>query len=483
MTFLARLSIAVALSLAGFGGAVPAHGDGDAPAAPEHLRLLDDLGSEAATVRERAGARLEFAADLRACDVAAALRSAPAPARPELVRLAAVRGMRELVPEIVAVAAGADVVAADAALRAVVALGPDATVAAAAALDASDLSPQVRASRRRQLAAFDAQRRVEREVLGRWRRKGGSYRGRYADLGRLGFEVQPVLLAMLLDVPLEAQFLAVPTTGEPELDRARRTAALLDLARSPRRGYRTFDPLPTSIEPEEVFDLAAQALADVADLSLLGEILDAIHGELLETHQRAGWRPRQFEDAYARDIEVILASRGAPARLEERRADLERRALDARRRLRRVGPDEAADEWHYYSTRVSELASVLHQLGKYDEASERYEEVVKIGSRLGGSEPAISNYNRACALARAGRRDEALTALARALDPAVSSGFEDLTREWVLEDGDLESLRDDPRFEAALAVRFGPGAVGGDAPSAPRAEKGEPEREPHEDGR
>jgi len=70
-------------------------------------------------------------------------------------------------------------------------------------------------------------------------------------------------------------------------------------------------------------------------------------------------------------------------------------------------------------------------------------------------EPAIAGYNRACALACVGRVDEAFEQLDRALDRDVSAGGEDLTREWVTEDGDLEAIRDDPRFAALIKKRFG----------------------------
>jgi len=101
------------------------------------------------------------------------------------------------------------------------------------------------------------------------------------------------------------------------------------------------------------------------------------------------------------------------------------------------------------------LGGVLHQLGRYDAAAAQYKEVIDIIRRLTEREPSIGGYNRACALARAGRRAEAIAQLARAMDPEFSSGTEDLTREWVTEDGDLQVLHGDPKFDAIVKRRFG----------------------------
>ena len=431
---------------------------GDAAEDSLRTRLLGDLSAEAATVREKATGRLLAMEDLSPEQVAAALERAAPRAKPALFEIAASRKMTGLIPVIAAAAAGPDAQAAESAIRALVSLGPEAVAAGRTRLvaaDAPDAEESDRAARLQHLTALDAQRRVETDVLGRWRRKGGSYRGRYLELAQHGWETQPVLLAMLLDVPLEDQYVVVPESGDEDLDRARKASALRMLADSHRRGYRTFDPLPANIEHEELFDLAQQALADVADLDLMQDILEDTQRELMRAHREAGWRPRPWEDGFAQDIEVILASRGAPERLEERRRTLESQVVALKRRIGRVDPEDAADEYQFYSVRLSELAGVLHQLRKYGQAAECYAEVIEVIKSLTGSEPSITGYNRACALARAGKRKAALDQLARALDPEISSGSEDLTREWVTEDGDLQPLRQDARFAEIIARRFG----------------------------
>jgi len=440
------------LLLAAAAPSASAQGDAD-----ERTRLLREITSEAESVRDRASVRLESADGLSAEELRTALRTAPPRARPAILRLAAAREMKDLVPDIAALATTADAVTTEAATRALVALGAEGVAAGRAAIGAAPtLSEAERATRLRHLDALDAQSTVERAFLSRWRRKGGSYRGRYVSLEKLGYPVQPVLLAMLLDIPLEDHFVIVPSTGDEEADRALRQIALRELASSRRRGYRTFAPLPPTVEIDDLFFLSAQALGDVADMALVGGILEEVHSELLETHRRAvRWRPRQWEDAYAHEIEVTLAARGSPELLDQRREAVEVEVEGVKRAVRGTNPQESAELFHFYATKLSELAGVLHQRGRFDDAAKKYDDVLRIQRMLTGKDSAIAAYNRACALARGGRKDEALTALARALDTSRASGWEDLTREWVTEDGDLATLRDDPRFEEALKKRFG----------------------------
>jgi len=56
----------------------------------------------------------------------------------------------------------------------------------------------------------------------------------------------------------------------------------------------------------------------------------------------------------------------------------------------------------------------------------------------------LARYNLACSLARAGRSDEAIDALSR----AILLGYDDLTH--MESDPDLESLHDNPDFQALL---------------------------------
>lgn len=445
---LRRLALAAAGLLAV--AAIPAHAGGPEPPLAE--RLVAELSSESASVREHAAGRLAALADLDAGLLAEALRTAPARARPQILLVAAQRGAAAVIPAAAELAAARDAVSAEAALRTLVSLGPDGVAAAEAALaDAADggVSARTRSARLLHLRALDAQRRVERDVLSRWRRKGGSYRGRYAPLAAHGWDAQPVLLAMLLDVPLEDHLVVVPPSGDADLDAARRMSALSEIASSRRRGYRTFDALPATIDQDELFELANQALADVADLELMGDVLEGVHAGLAAAADTGFFVLRPFEDGFANDIECILAARGRPALLDERR----RRLQADLQRSRRLLPTPEARQ--FVAQKIDRVAAVLHQLGRYAEAAARYEEASDIVEEMTGRVPSVTAYNRACALARDGRKEDALEILAKALDPERSSGSEDLTREWVTEDGDLASLHDDPRFAKIVEARFG----------------------------
>lgn len=83
------------------------------------------------------------------------------------------------------------------------------------------------------------------------------------------------------------------------------------------------------------------------------------------------------------------------------------------------------------------LAGAEHQLARWDAAAAGWERAVALGVR-----PGASGYNLGCALARAGRADDAL----RALDAAA--GF--ATGDQLRADPDLASLQADPRFAGVI---------------------------------
>jgi tetratricopeptide (TPR) repeat protein len=246
------------------------------------------------------------------------------------------------------------------------------------------------------------------------------------------------------------------------------------LSTSSRRGYRTFDPLPASIESEELFTIAAQALKDVADLDLMGDILEYVAGELERVDDQLGPRLRRFEEFYCREIDIALAARGRPERLERLARRQEDRLDFIRKYVARARGDVAAeqDTLTRLNSALGDFGQVLHQLRRYDDAARCFAEALAIDRRIGGKAgklSAISGYNRACALACGGRIDEAFVQLDRSLDRDASAGGEDLTREWVTEDGDLRNLRDDPRWADLVKRRFdapSPSASDGAGPPA-----------------
>jgi tetratricopeptide (TPR) repeat protein len=88
-----------------------------------------------------------------------------------------------------------------------------------------------------------------------------------------------------------------------------------------------------------------------------------------------------------------------------------------------------------------ERANERHHARHWDEAAAGF-----IASYQAGYREQTSAYNAACALARAGRTDEAF----QWLDKAYATGFD--LAEYIDDDSDLASLRGDPRF-AALEKR------------------------------
>jgi tetratricopeptide (TPR) repeat protein len=98
----------------------------------------------------------------------------------------------------------------------------------------------------------------------------------------------------------------------------------------------------------------------------------------------------------------------------------------------KVGEAYEVSPWEYYfgGTRLRLRGRPDEELALLEEGLAHYPEH---GAIL---------YSKACALAVAGRRDDALDALER----AVSA--DERAREWAADDEELSSIRDDPRFPA-----------------------------------
>ncbi|MGD9872634.1 MAG: hypothetical protein AB7T27_00030 [Kiritimatiellia bacterium] len=86
------------------------------------------------------------------------------------------------------------------------------------------------------------------------------------------------------------------------------------------------------------------------------------------------------------------------------------------------------------------LAELYTQTGRFKEGLEADLRL----SRLSPLDGAVW-YNLACSHALTGSADDAFAAL----EKAVRLGYDEY--EWMQEDGDLESLRSDPRFKAILS--------------------------------
>ncbi len=87
------------------------------------------------------------------------------------------------------------------------------------------------------------------------------------------------------------------------------------------------------------------------------------------------------------------------------------------------------------------LGNSRHSLKQYDKAIAAYEKAVALGAGLPGG-----RYNLACAYALNGDKEKAFAWL----DKALAAGFRNVAQ--LRNDPDLASLRDDPRFEKAVAL-------------------------------
>ena len=88
------------------------------------------------------------------------------------------------------------------------------------------------------------------------------------------------------------------------------------------------------------------------------------------------------------------------------------------------------------------LAEAYTRRGFYDKGLQ----IDKRLARLRKDDPII-HYNLACSLALLSHKDQAFTALKR----AIELGYSDF--EYLKRDSDLRSLRDDPRFQALFEAK------------------------------
>lgn len=89
---------------------------------------------------------------------------------------------------------------------------------------------------------------------------------------------------------------------------------------------------------------------------------------------------------------------------------------------------------------LTEFATLLTRLGRLEEGLAADQRLVRLAPR----DPTV-HYNLACSLALLARTDAALDAL----EEAFALGYRDT--EHLLEDGDLERLRTEARFQALVA--------------------------------
>ena len=137
-------------------------------------------------------------------------------------------------------------------------------------------------------------------------------------------------------------------------------------------------------------------------------------------------RPEDYESVYL--ISVVLTQLGRPNEARDAQKD----ALERATKYIDLNPDEA---------RPYVLAGgALARLGQ----RERAKECIERAQSLAPDDDAIL-YNAGCALAILGEQEAALDALEKAIDAGLAGG------DWVPQDPDWESLRDQPRFKELVA--------------------------------
>jgi len=120
---------------------------------------------------------------------------------------------------------------------------------------------------------------------------------------------------------------------------------------------------------------------------------------------------------------------------------------EARDAIERVGQEFLASIYGVAAARDPEDIAVLAELGHVYTHLGRYQDGLAVDAKLVEAAPddPTVRYNLACSQALLGQSDEAIATLRIALE----LGYDDL--DFMREDGDLESLRDDPRFRDLLA--------------------------------
>jgi adenylate cyclase len=144
-------------------------------------------------------------------------------------------------------------------------------------------------------------------------------------------------------------------------------------------------------------------------------------------HYRDAWRvrPEDYQTIYLSAAPLVKLGR------REEALDVVRQGLKVADAHLQLNPDDAR-AWYF-------SAGMLMRLGQRDQALER----ARRASTIDPEDSAVL-YNVGCVYALAGSGEEALDHL----DKAIQNGFGH--RDWLENDSDLDSIRDQPRFQALL---------------------------------
>ncbi len=191
--------------------------------------------------------------------------------------------------------------------------------------------------------------------------------------------------------------------------------------------------------------------------------------------QEPDWRMSVLTETEARDFAAArlsqyarfsLAKAGVAGPIDEKIARLAREAAkylalaDAARRQADAAGSLFQDDWLGYLERAADFCFELgyhhQQLDRFAEAERHYRLIIELEEPVRAKRWAY--YNLACMRALTGQAEDAIEQLRLAVD----AGFKDVS--WARRDGDLASLRADPRFQKVLdALEAGAEEDGEDA--------------------
>lgn len=169
-------------------------------------------------------------------------------------------------------------------------------------------------------------------------------------------------------------------------------------------------------------------------LHLVARLLGRAVADRTARYMEYHWTPEAYLSEHYQLLNPSTDERGRSLQLAKIHQD-EGRVDEAVRICRALVAKDASDASAWY-----ELGQIAHQRGEFAEAAAAFDR-----ASIKGDLKAWALYNRACALARAGKSSEAFSALR----DAVKTGS--ITRAVVEEDADLDSLHARPEFAAILA--------------------------------